>query len=318
MSPVPTLQEIDLKSVLALASDVTIGQAVRAFMLAETSRLAAATQTWYEMRLSALAKELGKERALADVIEADLMAWSGRLDQRRLSPATRRGHIRAAKRLFKWLFRKGVLNVDLSADLKLPRMPRTGKKGISETNVRLILEATRTEPRDYALLRFLEATGCRRAGVANLLLSDLNLDVMDPRLRRRVSVREKGAKERTVLLTPNALAALERWLELRPETSDQHVFIGREPGEDWHPLHPDAVSGILRRYKERLELVGPCSPHQWRHRFCRKRLQEGMDLSRVSQLAGHEDPSITVLFYGGFSVDDLQDGYDQKVEDLEI
>jgi site-specific recombinase XerD len=222
------------------------------------------------------------------------------------------------KRLCKWLLRKGLSTVDLAEDVALPRLPKRGRAGIGEANVRAILQAAKGNARDYALLRFLEATGCRRGGIANLLLSDLNMDSPDNRLRRRATVREKFDKSRTVIMTPNALIALEAWLLERPAIPDEHVFLGRENGEDWHPLAPDGVSEIVDRYKERLELVGPCSPHQWRHRFCRKRAQEKMSLGQISQLAGHDDPSITVKFYGEFTVDELQDSYDDIVEDLEI
>lgn len=308
-----------LNDLLTGVRTISLGEAVQTFLRVELSGSSSETVLWYRRRLETLAADLGTARPLVSIFEADLLDYQARLGtrQRKLSTATLRGHVRAIKRFFRWLHRKNVLPVDLSADMKLPRIPRQGKKGIADNSVRAILAEAKTNVRDYALLRFLEATGCRRAGVAGLLLSDLNLDHPDPRIQRRALVREKGDKERTVLLTPGALAALRAWLSARPQVADDHVFLGREPGEGWHALTPCAVSGILRRYKVRLGLTGPCSPHQWRHRFCRKRLQEGMDLSRVSQLAGHEDPTITIKFYGGFAVDDLQDGYDQLVEDLD-
>ena len=37
----------------------------------------------------------------------------------------------------------------------------------------------------------------------------------------------------------------------------------------------------------------------------------------MSQLAGHEDTQVTIRFYGGFAIDDLQDSYDSVVEDIE-
>jgi integrase/recombinase XerD len=326
------VQETSL-NLLFGGAQVTIGQAVDAFLRAEKVEWSKQTETWYRRRLTALAEALGSERLLAEIQEVDLIEWRVRLSERlqaygvgstrpavdkRLSPSTQRGHVRACKRFFRWLNKKAILPLDLAADLNLPKLPRQGKKGISEMNVRAILEAARDNPRDYALLRFMESTGARRAGVASLLLSDLNLDIQDLRLRRRVMVCEKGDKSRLVIMTPRALAALEAWLAERPKVQDEHVFLGREPGEEWHPLTPDGISAILQRYKIRLGIVGPVSPHQWRHRFCRKRVQEGLDLGRVSQLAGHEDPTITIKFYGGFNMDDLQDAYDQHVEDLDV
>jgi site-specific recombinase XerD len=326
------VQETSL-NLLFGGAQVTLGQAVEAFLRAEKVEWSAQTETWYRRRLLALACALGSDRLLVDIQEVDLIEWRVRLSERsqaygsgstrppvdkRLSPSTQRGHVRACKRFFRWLHKKSILPLDLAADLSLPKLPRQGKKGISEPNVRAILEAARSNTRDYALLRFMESTGARRAGVAGVLLSDLNLDNQDPRLRRRVMVCEKGDKSRLVIVTPRALAALEAWLGERPKVQDEHVFLGHEPGEDWHSLSPDGVSAILQRYKVRLGITAPVSPHQWRHRFCRKRVQEGLDLGRVSQLAGHEDPTITIRFYGGFNIDDLQDAYDEHVEDLDF
>ena len=147
------------------------------------------------------------------------------------------------------------------------------------------------------------------------MLSDLNLDSDNERIRRRVTVREKGDKERVVVMTAGALAALLAYLEVRPPCSDEHVFLGQAPGRPWKPITEVGISEILRRYKVRLGISGKTSPHQWRHRWCRKRLQDGMGLKQVSQLAGHEDIAVTAMFYGGFSIDELQDSYDKHVKD---
>lgn len=300
-------------------AQVSLGESIGAFLRIEMIGKSPETASWYRDRLTGLADTLGIDRPLGDIQEADLLTWYAGLSERhqKLSTYTLHGHVRACKRFCKWLYKRGILTVDLGGSLDLPRLPRQGRKGISEGNLRAILDAAQDNPRDYALLRFMESTGVRRGGVEHLLLTDLNLDTDDARLRRRATVREKGDKERTVLMTPGALSALEAYLAERPEIDDPHVFLGQSPGQAWHGLSDEGVSAIVRRYKERLGLVGACSPHQWRHRWARRNLQRGMDLSQVSQLLGHEDVAITVKFYGQFTADQLQDAYDRYVEDLE-
>lgn len=314
------------------ARQATLGEAVEAFLRTEMLGKSAATCDWYEKRLRPLADWLGVDRPLTGVLEGELFSWYEQLQYReqrypggksrpeiagRLATDTLHGYVRACKRFFKWLARRGILAVDLSADLKLPRLPRRSKKGVTDVDAAAILFEAKGNARDTAILRFLEATGARRGGVAELRLSDLNLEAAEQRHRRRVSVREKGDLERTVLLTSTALKALETWLLERPEIDDDHVFLGKVKGGDWRPLSEAGVSAILRRYKERLGIAGRVSPHQWRHRFCRKRLQEGMNLKEVSQLAGHASTVVTSLFYSDFDIDDLQDSYDRRVRDLE-
>lgn len=306
----------------------TVLETVGAFLRLELAGKSGQTRLWYERRLAALGQWLGEGRPIGDVMEGEIGEYYAHLAGRKslfgksrpaveggLSAFTLHGHVRAMRRFFRWCYKKAILPADLSLDLDLPKLPKQGRKGISEGNLRAILaEAKAFSARDYALLRFLESTGVRRGGIEGLVLSDLNLDQADERLRRRASVREKGEKERTVVMSREALGAVEIWLRERPAIDDGHVFLGHSPGQAWHPLSAQGISGIVARYKNRLGLRGPCSPHQWRHRFARNMLHRGMELAQVSQLLGHEDVSITVRFYGQFDIDQLQDAYDRYCE----
>jgi site-specific recombinase XerD len=95
-------------------------------------------------------------------------------------------------------------------------------------------------------------------------------------------------------------------LKIRNNECD-HVFTTPK-GE---PLTAAGISEILDRYKTRLKIKEPCSPHQWRHRWCRKRIQEGMPLPQVSQLAGHKTITVTADFYGTFAFDELHQAFDK-------
>lgn len=314
------------------ATEVSLLAAVDAFLVAECGGLSPLTQAWYHKRLYPMAESLGKDRPLASIMETDLIQWYSDLANRQeryvtgnsrptiqggLSKDTLHGYVRACRRFFKWIFKKGILAVDVSADLKLPRLPRRGRRGIGDIYAKMILDAAKDNPRDYALVRFLETSGARRAGAAGLLLSDLSLNA-DDRIRRRVVIREKFDKERPVILTPGAFEALRAWLKVRPAVHDEHVFLGRQPGRDWMPLTVGGISAILRRYKTKLGIQGSCSPHQWRHRWCRVMLQRGMPLALVSQLAGHETVAITAEFYGRFEISKLQESFDRFATEIEL
>lgn len=308
-----------------VARVATVGDAIETFLRIEMADKSAQTAHWYRVRLLALAEWLGPARPLTAVLELELdeyraaLAGRGRKDRRdlpKISAYTLHGHVRAVRRFFRWLYQRDILPADLGRDLKLPKLPRQGRKGISEGNLAAILAAAQDNggeyaARDYALLLFLESTGVRRGGIEGLLLSDLMVGEDNERLRRRASVREKGNKERTVIMSRQALEALLAWLDVRPAVDDDHVFLGRSPGQEWHALTAGGISGIVSRYKARLGLKGDCSPHQWRHRWARHHLHLGMELSQVSQLLGHEDVSITVRFYGQFTMDQLQEAYDR-------
>lgn len=325
------------------APQVTLSEAIETFLSKEMRGKSDETKTWYRRRLGLLSaflvKRYGRDPLLLDLLEADLDAWYQELDERDrrwvgskrrpeaeggLSVYTKHSYIRAAKRLFAWLHRRLEDYPDLGANLQLPSLPKRGRKGVSDQHAKAILAAARNNQspimaaRDYALIYFLEATGARRGGAANLRLSDLNLDAADARIQRRVTVFEKGDEERTVFLTPDALEALLAWLRVRPNIKDNHVFLGQRPGEAWKPLSRLGIGEVLNRYKRRLGIEGRVSPHQWRHRWFRTLLHKGMGLKKASQMGGHKGVVVTADFYSDFDVDELQEFYDRYSSGLDM
>jgi integrase/recombinase XerD len=221
-----------------------------------------------------------------------------------LSVETFHGYVRAVRRLFKWAYEKHLTISELWPVLKPPQIPEQEYKGVDDDHVLKLIEAARqASPRDYAIMLFLESTGARRGGVATLKLSDLDLSAPEP-FCRRVTVHEKGKRIRKVILTPEALEALRAWLLVR-KSKTNFVFVDERSKHD-EGLKPGGISEIIRRYKERLGLVGRCSPHQWRHRRARCWLKQGMPLNLAGQLLGHKSNLVTAKYYGNMCVDDLQ------------
>jgi site-specific recombinase XerD len=236
----------------------------------------------------------------------DLFLWRERLEKSNLAPDTLHGYIRAARRLFRWLLKRGIVEVDLVQDLHLPRLPRRGKRGISDHHARLILdEAKRWSVRDYAMLLFFASTSARCGGVAELRMSDLRLDLPEPTCRR-VTVYEKGDKQRVVFMDGETLSALRAWLLVRPGSSE-FVFVS-DAGKR---LKVNSIGEVIDRYKKRLGIVGKCSPHQWRHRWFRRILENRMPLTQAAQLGGHESVQLTYQYYGQFASEELQEAYDK-------
>jgi len=159
--------------------------------------------------------------------------------------------------------------------------------------------------RDYAMLLVFQSTSARRGGVSDIKLSDLNLDQPEPDCRK-IQVVEKGQKERTVMMDKETYNALIEWLKIRPQGSE-YVFVS-DKGEK---LKPNSISEVIRRYKERLGIKGPCSPHQWRHRWFRRILSNGMPLGQAAQLGGHETTTVTHQFYGQYAIKELIESYDK-------
>lgn len=275
------------------------------------------TVKWYKRKIDHLVDTLGGDVEVAEITTHDLNCWRGELVSRKmrwenceraaaaggLSVSTIRGYVRAARTFFNFLVEEGYLDRSPAKNLRMPPKKRKGKKGIADADREAMLNAVRDDPRDYAVLMFTWETACRRAGVAGLTLTDLELE------RRTAHVFEKGDKGREVYFTPKGKVALERYLETR-ESGEDEVWLGKEG--------PLTVWGIYDIFKDAAEKAGvkkKWSPHQWRHARARYWLQRGMSLAHVSQLLGHTDVQVTVEFYGQFTNGDLKEMFDRYSDD---
>jgi len=286
--------------------ETTIMHAIATFQRIALQGLSPETKRWYRCRLSLIAGALGETCHLADLLDIDLIRLREKWEKQNLSPDTLHGYIRALRRLFHWLHRRGMVIVDLVQDIPLPKLPKRGRRGISDEHAILIMESAKHwSIRDYAMLLVFASTSARRGGVAGLKLSDLRIHEPEP-FCRQMQVIEKGGKERTVIMDNETLTALRAWLEIQPPGSE-YVFVS----EKGKPLKANSISEVIDRYKQRLGIVGPCSPHQWRHRWFRRMLSNHMPLTQTAQLGGHENTTVTYQFYGQYAVDELQDAYDK-------
>lgn len=311
--------------ILTATQLVTVEQALTTFLFRGLANVAPDTHRWYEFRLRQFVAELGN-KPLVEVMEGDLLDWyaslkfsniryaSGASDrpavEGQLSVHTLHGYVRAVKRFFGWLKEKHIIEADPSEGLDLPKLPKGGHEGISTPDALKMLEVSKENLRDYGLLMFFFSTGCRLGGAEHLLLTDLRLDEPEP-LCRRVTIREKGSKQRTVFLTPEAKAAMSAWLKIRDGAEYSHVFLGQKVGKPWVPLTEWGIREIFKRTAAKAGVTKNWGPHEWRHNFARRKLESGMSLASVSQILGHEDVSITVKFYGQFAVSQLQEQFDR-------
>lgn len=216
--------------------------------------------------------------------------------------------LRASKTFFAWLKEHHHTSINPAQDLERPNLPRRARRGVADDDAAAMLAAAEeSSVRDRAILAVFDATGCRLGGVADLRLADVDIK------HRRLMVREKGDKERTVFLTPKAAQALKAWLDIRPaKPGVNHVFTSEQKGKRLGTaMTASGLAQVLKRLKKAHHITGRVSPHQWRHRRLRILTASGTPLGIVADIAGHADSRTTHQFYGAFAVDELQEIYDR-------
>ncbi len=131
--------------------------------------------------------------------------------------------------------------------------------------------------RDYALILFLYASGCRISEALSVQRSD----ILEGWLKIRFA---KGEKERVVPLAPIATEALDVYLEAQ-DMSNSYLWLNYK-GE---------ILSRISAYKIVKKYLG-VSPHVLRHSFASSLILGGADLRVVQELLGHSSLETTQIY----------------------
>jgi integrase/recombinase XerC len=225
-------------------------------------------------------------------------AWLARLHTLGLDAASITRKLAAVRSLYRFLVRRGVLEINPAREV---RGPRPGRKlaaflPVDETTV--LLDTGAADTRARAVLEVLYATGLRVSELAGLDLSAVDT------AGRTVRVVGKGRKERIVPYGAAAAAALDAYLARR----------GRHPG----PLFANPRGGrlsvrslyeVVRGSARRAGFARRITPHTLRHSVATHLLGAGADLRMIQDLLGHSRLSTTQR-YTHVAADQLMRVYD--------
>jgi site-specific recombinase XerD len=247
------------------------------------------------------------DRDVATAERADVKAFVLELaGKRRYQPAAIRRKLVALRRFFRYLAVEGKRSDDPMAGIDAPKLPKRLPVVLKEDEVARLLRtpapAGRTEfqrLRDRAILEVLYASGIRRAEVASLDLSDVDLE------RRIMRVTGKGNKQRTVLINQAAADAMLRYLEHRPRGNDEAFFIGRSGNR----MGVRAIWSVVKTIEKLSGLTVHATPHVMRHSFATHLLENGADIMTIKELLGHESLATTQI-YTNVSIEHMRKTYE--------
>lgn len=130
---------------------------------------------------------------------------------------------------------------------------------------------------ERALISFLLTSGVRVSEAAGLKKSNINLN------KRTAIVFGKGKKERIVPFSEETAYLLKKLVDEHPNNTE-YLFINR-----WkNPMTASNIQYLFRKFKEKVQLTKPFTPHVCRHTMATKLASHGMNIHTIQRLLGHE------------------------------
>lgn len=146
-------------------------------------------------------------------------------------------------------------------------------------------------------------TGVRVTELIQIKLADIE------RLTATLTVRGKGNRVREISLRQDVLMLINDYLkEERSESKfaeSEYLFVSQRSEK----LHRDSVRSWLSIISK--ELGFKLHPHLFRHTFCTRLLNKGVDITTVSKLAGHANVNMTIKYYINITREQKQDAVEK-------
>ena len=133
----------------------------------------------------------------------------------------------------------------------------------------------------FAVIELLLQTGIRIGELASLKISDVQKDTL-----HIPPIETHG--ERIVPFNKRAKEALDRYLEVRPKTKSEHLFITKS-GKSF--LIRNIRTAVERYFK--LAEIKNARVNDLRHTFVAHHLKHGVSLPLISKVLGHKRLSTT-------------------------
>lgn len=232
--------------------------------------------------------------ALQTARREHLLSYLSYCVEQNYSPRSTARLLSCIRRLYQYLLREHMIEVDPSLQIDSPKLGRPLPDTLSEQQVEKLLAAPNIDTlegfRDKVMLEVLYATGLRVSELVNLKIDQVNMR------QGLVRVTGKGNKERLVPLGEEALDWLGRYQNTRKGLLKGCIGDALFPTRRGSAMTRQAFWYLLKRYAKQANIKGHLSPHTLRHAFASHLLNHGADLRVVQLLLGHSDLSTTQIY----------------------
>lgn len=286
-------------------------QILKRFLSAKIAQgLSKRTLKYYQTSITFALDRIGKP--YCDVTADDIRYYLAvRLHRDNVTKTTANNERRNLSAFYGWLQKEEICLKNPMAKIEPIKATRQIKKAYSLLDLEKIRLGCETS-REKALVEFLASTWCRASEVREVKLSDID--------GYSVLVHGKGDKYRTVYLNDRARLAIDLYLADRkdnnpylfpPSKKSRGVSSGafskmsRKEQKEWYQ-NPDMVGegpmtdisnleAIIRKIGKRAG-VEDVHPHRFRRTGATLALRQGMPITTVQKLLGHESIETTQIY----------------------
>ena len=253
----------------------------------------------------------------------DVKGWMVQMMDNGVSARSVKRRLSAVKSLYRFLLSVGVVKVNITSKVIMPKTDKPLPVFFKESEMEAFKsrnvmpaydegmdkEEWLEQMRDYLVVELLYQTGMRRAELAGLKDSDVDLGA------RQVRVFGKRKKERLVPLGEGLVKEIEGYLAVKREIlGDDDGFgmflVRKKRNETWVPLGAGYIYNIVRARMGDVSTLKKHSPHVLRHTFATTMLNNGADIRSIQALLGHSSLAATQV-YTHASFEQMKKAYEE-------
>ncbi len=231
-------------------------------------------------QLVAFLEELQKQH-VHEIRKEDIETFLAKMSKDGYTPKSVSRKINSTRTFYRFLKVNEFVTDDPSLLIAHPQYQLAAPRILTPTEYRALRDAARKDARMYAVIQLLLQTGIRIGELAALRLEDIEKDTL------RIQPVEKH-EERNVPLNASAKEALERYIKVRPQVENTHIFVTKSG----RPFLIRNIRTAVERYF-RLAEIKNAKVNDLRHTFIAHHLKHGVSIILLSKVVGHKRLSTT-------------------------
>jgi site-specific recombinase XerD len=221
-----------------------------------------------------------------EVTHATVSRYIDYLMKKRMAPKTVNCHLDGIRQFYHYL-KEEEDRVIINPIRKnhMQKMSRPLPRHLRDEQVKSFFRVV-NGPRDRAMFMLMLRCGLRVEEVANLAIGAIDVN------RRTVLVEDgKGAKDRIVYMSNDALHTLAAYLRVRPASRTRKVFLVKKGPCTGQPISIRGIQKRMEYYAKKAKIKVSC--HHLRHTMATQMLNADADLSTIQDLLGHSSVKTT-------------------------